>query len=285
MPRIGDKDKRIVWITSAMIALSITLSAYLVVGILHVKLIFTLDTFLILAAMVALFPPGAVNFIDILWKRGIDKNIPKLLDVMAEAGRIGVSIPRALEIASAHDLGPLTPELKKFVAQLSWGYSFKEAVAYVIKRTNTSLARRTFSLILLAHEAGGDVKEVLEQIKGHMSNIQLTIKERKAMMRPYITIIYAAFFIFLGIDVLLLQVFFKPMLTLQDKLQETGVTFLQMGLNIDTISTIFFHMAAIQAFIGGLVAGKLGEASVTAGVKHIIILLASALGAFYLFVW
>ena len=263
MPRIEKREKKIVWATSAIIALSIIISAYIAENIFHAKLIFAFDTFLIIAAMVALFPPGAVNFLEILWKRGIDKNIPKFLDVMAEAGRIGVSIPRAIEIASTHDLGPLTPELKKFVVQLSWGYSFDEAVAYAIKRMDTALARRTFSLILIANKAGGDVREILDQIKEHIKDIQLTLKERKAMMRPYITIIYAAFFIFLTIDIILLQTFFKPMLTLQEELERIGDTFLQMAMDIDTISTLFFHMAAIQAFIGGLVAGKLGEASLS----------------------
>jgi len=36
---------------------------------------------------------------------------------------------------------------------------------------------------------------------------------------------------------------------------------------------VFFHMSVIQAFFGGLMAGKMGEGTVGAGLKHSVILL------------
>ena len=37
--------------------------------------------------------------------------------------------------------------------------------------------------------------------------------------------------------------------------------------------SIFFHMSSIQAFFGGLVAGKMGEGTIGGGLKHSVILL------------
>jgi len=36
---------------------------------------------------------------------------------------------------------------------------------------------------------------------------------------------------------------------------------------------LFFHMSFLQALFGGLVAGKMGEGTVSAGLKHSVILL------------
>jgi flagellar protein FlaJ len=43
---------------------------------------------------------------------------------------------------------------------------------------------------------------------------------------------------------------------------------------------IFFHMSIIQAFFGGLVSGKMGEGTMSAGLKHSVILLACGYIAF-----
>jgi len=37
--------------------------------------------------------------------------------------------------------------------------------------------------------------------------------------------------------------------------------------------TLFFHMSVIQALFSGLIAGKMGEGTVSAGLKHSVVLL------------
>jgi hypothetical protein len=44
--------------------------------------------------------------------------------------------------------------------------------------------------------------------------------------------------------------------------------------------SVFFHMSSIQAFFGGLVAGKMGEGTVGGGLKHSVILLTCGYLAF-----
>jgi flagellar protein FlaJ len=36
---------------------------------------------------------------------------------------------------------------------------------------------------------------------------------------------------------------------------------------------IFFHLSLIQGFFGGLVAGKMGEGSISAGLKHSLVMM------------
>jgi flagellar protein FlaJ len=41
----------------------------------------------------------------------------------------------------------------------------------------------------------------------------------------------------------------------------------------DLLERTFLHMTMIQAFFGGLVAGKMGEGSVYAGLKHSLVMM------------
>jgi flagellar protein FlaJ len=46
-----------------------------------------------------------------------------------------------------------------------------------------------------------------------------------------------------------------------------------------------FHAVIVQAMVGGLVAGKMSEAKIGAGLKHTLILLVIAFVSFLIFVW
>ena len=109
--------------------------------------------------------------------------------------------------------------------------------------------------------------------------IQTTLimeKERKAQTRPYIAIIYVAFFVFVFTIILLFKTFFLEM----GSSPIIGLS----ALTSEEAWRIFFHMSIIQAFFGGLVAGKMGEGAMSAGLKHSVILMASGYAALKLVV-
>jgi pilus assembly protein TadC len=53
------------------------------------------------------------------WRMSVDKNIPEFLRELSEAGRTGVTLTRALDLASKRRYGPLSSELKRVVSKLS----------------------------------------------------------------------------------------------------------------------------------------------------------------------
>jgi flagellar protein FlaJ len=90
-------------------------------------------------------------------------------------------------------------------------------------------------------------------------------KERQTQTRPYIAIIYITFFVFLFTIVMLFKSFFVSV----GQLPTLGTPFVEP----EGIRRIFFDMTMIQAFFGGLVAGKMGEGTIIAGLKHSLILM------------
>jgi flagellar protein FlaJ len=97
-------------------------------------------------------------------------------------------------------------------------------------------------------------------------------KECRAQTRPYVAIVYVAFYVFLFTVVLL----FKSLFFQMGELPISG----SVLLTPEATLRMFFHMSVIQAFFSGLIAGKMGEGTVSAGLKHCVILLMSGYLAF-----
>lgn len=286
MPRITKREKRLVAYVSIALALAIALSASLVTFLLGAQLALPWDTFIVLALMIGLFPPSAVNVIDSSWRVSIDKNIPKFLREVAEAGRSGLTLTRAIEVSAQRKYGPLSSELQRVVAQLSWGVPLEECLRSFAERVDTTLGRRTAQLIIEVSRSGGDVQEVLESINKHVSDLYMLERERRSSIRPYIAIIYVAAVIFLFTDILLIKTFLSEIATLQESQKEvTTGALLTISLDVPTLTKLLFHTAVIQGFFGGLVAGKMGEGTIGAGLKHCLILIVVSFLAFFLIVW
>src|SRR5713226_2246705 len=123
---------------------------------------FSFDRFLLLGGILALVPPTIVYFFDSRRRDRIDNAIPHLIRDIADAGRSGMTLTRAIEISSERDYGPLTKELKKLMAKISFRVPLEKALQYFADRTGTMLSRRTSMLVAEANKSGGDIQESME---------------------------------------------------------------------------------------------------------------------------
>lgn len=290
MPRIEGREKKLVGVTSIALGVIYVVATLVIFFILRFKnLPLTWDQFLISGVIIALFPPAVVEFLDMRWRRGIDKNIPRLLREIAESGRTGLTPIRAIELSADRDYGPLTPELKRIIAQISLGNSLEDAMKSFANRAKTKLTQRTAMLIAEVARSGGDIQEVMEQVNKHIGELQSIDRERFAQMRPYAVVVYVAFGVFLFTDIMLIRTFFTQIVELQAKVMQSSgggpSVFSGMAADLGLLKTILFHATLIQAVIGGLVAGKISEAKLGAGLKHTLLLLLFTFIAFYSFVW
>jgi flagellar protein FlaJ len=260
MPKVEKFEKKIAWAVSGALGVTVCLTAIL---LLRDSPLF--DEYLLLAVVITVFPPAVLDYADYRWKRSIDKHLPDLFRSIVQAQKSGMTLPQALEEASKRNYGPLTKELKKIVAQMSWGVSFEEALQSFGKRVNTALVGRTVPLILEAQRSGGKVEKVFEPLEKFVQTTLTFDAERKTQTRPYLAIIYVAFFVFLFTIIMLFKSFFVDM----SDFFATQFTL----MSPQEARSIFFHMSSIQAFFGGLVAGKMGEGTVGGGLKHSVILL------------
>jgi len=236
------------------------------------------DHFAIVGLMTSLFIPSINFYLDNRRKSLIDANLPTLLRNVAESGRTGLTLTRAIEVSAERDYGPLTKELRKMVAQLTWKTPFDDALKSFADRCDTLLARRAALLISEASKTGGNIQESIETASMHVQAIQELERKRRSQMRPYILVMYISFFVFLFTVFILVTSFFS---TFSD-VSTQGFMFL--AAPTEAYTRIFFHMAVIEAFLAGLAGGKMSSGSIKDGLKHSTVLMIVAFVVFGFFV-
>ena len=260
MPKIESRTKKIVVVMSVLLAVAIVSFGFFIVG-------FTaaLDDFVFFGFLVLISPIAIVNYVDYRWRKSVDARLPDLFRSIVQAQEIGMTLPKALEEAAERDYGPLSPELKKMTVQISWGASFEEALLAFGRRVGTVLTLRTVPMIIEASRSGGRVEKVFDPMGKFVQTTLLLEKERKTQTRPYIAIIYVALFVFLFTIVILFKTFFTNV---------EGVALFSLPTSSPAdLKRIFLHLTLVQGFFSGLVAGKMGEGSVSAGLKHSLVMM------------
>jgi pilus assembly protein TadC len=247
-----------------------------------VKLPFQLGTTLLLVGLLSFVFPGLSDTWYHRWIGKIDDALPSLLADIAGNVRIGFSLTRSLELAAQTDYGPLSKELQRMKVQLSWGFPIEEVIRLELKRLDSQTARRTFGVLLKVDQAGGNVEDVLELVQKHTSELHQIDKERRGILRPYVVTTYMSVFIFLAIAVVLIDSFFGQILSAQQKVgAPVGSVFPGLGgIDIQSIKAAFLQMSLVEAIVGGLGAGKLGQGSFAAGFPHVLILVVTTIVVF-----
>ncbi|HZY95006.1 MAG TPA: type II secretion system F family protein [Candidatus Bathyarchaeia archaeon] len=237
---------------------------------------FSLDRFLLLGGIVGLIPPAIMYFFDSKRRDSIDNNIPHLIRDIADAGRSGMTLTRAIEISSERDYGPLTKEIRRLIAKISFRVPLEKALQYFADRTGTMLSRRTSMLVAEANKSGGDIQESMESVAKHVQEIQYLERKRRATLRPFIGVMYISFAVFLVTVYLLISSFFTQLANTNFGGGGTsvgGVGFNFISLPLDKITAVFLYMAMIEAAFAGLVGGKMASGYLKDGLKHAILLM------------
>jgi len=253
-------DKRVAWSVSLGLATIVVATAFI-----RLRGMPLFDEYILLAIVIAVFPAAVLDYVDYRWRRSIDEHLPDLFRAIVQSERTGMTLVRAVEEASKRRYGPLTVELKRMVTRMSWGDSFEKALQHFGERVSTSLTRRSIPLVIEAGRSGGRIEKVFEPLGRFVQSTLTAEKERQTQTRPYVAIVYVAFFVFLFTVIMLFKTFFVQMVELPAL--QTAL------LSPEQARALFFHMSLIQALFSGLVAGKMGEGTVSAGLKHSVVLL------------
>jgi flagellar protein FlaJ len=141
-------------------------------------------------------------------------------------------------------------------------------------------------MIIEGYRTGGEVGEVLKIAADDVMELKSLEKRRIADMSPYVMVCYVTFFVFLGVLLVLYHSFIPTMVEAGEAVVESGAGgrggVMIRGVDVGLLKMLFFHCGVIQGVCSGLVAGKLGEGNVIAGLKHAILLASAAFGLFAL---
>jgi flagellar protein FlaJ len=232
------------------------------------------DDHVVIAALIILIPFGI--FYE-LWRRniqGIEASIPDFLDRMAGINQVGLTISQAISIMVNTKLGLLSYEIKRIKRDMDWGANFTDALMRFEQRISTPMIARTVTLISKATQMSGSIGDVLT-IAGSDARMSETLKkERMSEMFIYTAVIYLAFIVFVFVVAVITTQFMPVLGNIDTKgLPQTGAFAGFTAASMYTISRLMYHGCLVQAFFSGIIAGQMGEASLSAGLKHAAIML------------
>ena len=240
--------------------------------------------FLPLALFLASLPYLISRYLRYVEIKAMEESFPEFLRNLAEAQRSGIPLPQAIINASKIDYGPLSKEIKKMAAQITWGIPFPKVLKLFSQRVRESnFLRRSIAVILEAYRSGGDIAEVMSSVAESARIVKELEAERKSRFNQQLMIMYAIYIIFLVIIVALNRIL-TPMFMLSASQEIGGISIGGGNLDPNFYRTIFLHMILMQGVFAGLLAGQVGEGSVIAGVKHSLVMLALGSLVFALFI-
>ena len=264
-------------------AVSVVLAAGLSLGliILWPDVAATFSNEIFFAALLILIAPSAIlDYLNQKWMDTIDDQMPVLVRGISECQETGVTFVKALEKVVEDKMvrPPLSNEVNKLTVQMSWGLSFEDALTKFRNRINSSVVNRFCTLVLEASRSGGQIRKVFTSTAGFMEEMRETDKETSSQMRPYLVIIYSAFFVFIFTSIILLRSFFAPLEGYPQILSPVSI------VGIEAFKDFFYRTMLVSALVGGLMAGKIGERRVVGGLKHSIVLMVAGYVIFYVLI-
>lgn len=277
-----EQKPSLLYFIAAGLSLTFAAVAFL---IFHVEL----SQVIIFAVVLALIPPGLYDF----QKRGkvkrAESEFPALLRDISLSVKAGMTLKGALSVTAQGEYGALSPAIKHLDSLMSWGVSFDEALLHLAKKYPTPLIKRTIATIIEASKTGGEIGPILESVASDAEDIKALERKRKADTQPYLAVCYMAYFVFLGVILILSQYFIGMM---AEMVKETGreaipgsvgIQFRVSAADIAQYKTLFFHASMVQGIFSGIVTGKIAEGTILAGLKHSLIFVIIGLIAYQFF--
>ncbi len=238
---------------------------------------FSYDDYIFISLMITLAPFAI--FYE-LGRRGVKTYMrltPIFLSKLASANESGMPIYRAITMIAKTDTSPLRKEIAKIKADLDWGISLSDALVRFANRLKVFEISRTMTLLNEALKSTGNVTEVLMISAKDATSAELLRRERATNMFMYVVIVYIAFFVFIGIVYIISTTFLSTLAESAAKVQATGQSFAMLqSVDVNLYRNVFLHAAVFQGIFAGMVAGVMGEGSLSSGAKHSFIMLTIA---------
>jgi flagellar protein FlaJ len=231
----------------------------------------------LVAILITITPPAISHMFYQRWMNAIEDQMPVLVRGIAESQETGITFIAAFEKVVENKMirPPLADEIKKLTNQMSWGLTFEQALEKFKERVGSPLVNRFCALVLEASHSGGHIRKVFTATSGFMEEMREMDKDTSSQMKPYLLVIYVAFYIFLATSIILLGSFFAPLEGLQNLISQTTLVGLRQ------FNEFYYRTMIVSALLGGLMAGKIGERRVAGGLKHSIVMMVSGYIIFF----
>lgn len=198
--------------------------------------------------------------------RGLEEDIANFLRDLTETRKTGASPEKCIELLSRRSYGRFSRHLRTAARQIRWGLPFKVIYESFRARVRSWLALINVYLLVDAIEVGGGTPETLETLTGFSEMLISIEKEKAAMLRPLMMMPYIGAGILLASTTIFLG-FMRFVL----------YSFGRQAIPFTQFLSLLLPPLVLQAYLTGLVTGKISTGVLSSGFKHAVILSAAAL--------
>jgi flagellar protein FlaJ len=199
--------------------------------------------------------------------KGVEHDIALFLRDLTETRKTGASPEKCIENLAGRNYGAFTHHLTVAGRQIRWGLPFKVIYDTFSEKIKSWMGLINIYILVDAIEVGGGTPETLETVTGFSEKLSSLEKEKQAALRPLIIMPY------IGAGILLFStiIFMGFMRTILDAFSQTSMPFAEFA-------TLILPPLVLQAYLTGLVTGKIGTGAASSGFKHAVILVLLAVG-------
>lgn len=227
----------------------------------------------LIAAFIVLGIPLLYRYGEYKKLKKIELVFPRYLKDVADSIATGMTLPQSMKSTLANDYGVLNPYVKELSAKVSWGISFDKAIRGFAEKTKSKSLKRNVETIIETYRSGGQVSKILVSVAESLQELERIKKERSASVYAQMINGYLIYIVFLGVMIGLSTILVPAFGAGQATSELQGI-----------FTELFRALTIIQGFFAGLAIGKMAEGTLTAGIKHSMVLVILGYSAFVLFI-
>ncbi|WP_049925995.1 type II secretion system F family protein [Halopiger goleimassiliensis] len=210
---------------------------------------------------------------------------------LSSANETGMTLLESFQAVAETTSGTLAREFEIMHTKVNYGTSLKQALIEFNNKYHIPRMARTTRLISEAQEASNQISDVLRTAAQASENHDDIERERKSRTRMQVVIIIMTFLTVLAVIAILQTQFIETMAGLETGDTDVDASAAGAGLgnadlteniNVDMLSTLFFHAVTLQAILSGLICGYIRDADILSGLKYVVVLSTIALGGWAL---
>ena len=207
-------------------------------------------------------------------KRSIAKRFPDTLNILSSANQMGIRLVESLNLVARWSEGALAEELRKVRNDVAWNEDVERALLEFANRLRVPQVTRTMKLIAKGNQSSSDLAQIISIAAEDTRNRYQIERKRRSEMGAYTAIVVIGFLVYLGVIVVLdvsylskIAQFAGPETTTTTA--QGSDTFAGFGdVPVGIYRTVFLHSALVQGIGSGLLAGKLADNNILAGLKY-----------------
>jgi len=237
--------------------------------------------YILLGALVSMAGPGFIEYMNFRWLKEAERGLASMFGGLASGVRSGLTLSRAMEVASEVVTKPLAREIRRCLLRVQLGMDFEAAVKGLADRLRSVKMSMASRLLAEASRSGGLVAEVLDSARRLYEAYDDYESEKASSLKPYSTVVYVSVIIFLAVSYVLIHQFLMPLIEVS---RAAGAPFLAALKELGFYKAVLYYGGFIEGLTSGLVVGKFSHGSVKYGLRHSAILCALTMIAFNLLI-